>query len=278
MPPLTCWTVLRLDSTPITPGASAALASGAVAAQAVKPPMPSAMVSRPAAIVLAVRGWAVRSGPRSAATDTPGTVIAWVVIDTGSLLRKRLSDLLTGGSSRWPQAGRARGPLIEMVQDLAARADPLDDALAQHEDGIDLIEDAGPMADDDDHRPILLHRGDCLVERRLALGVKIGVRLVEHDQPGAAQQRTRQADPLALAARQQSALLADAGLVALGQAQDQLVGAGDLGRVDDLLGRGRSQPGDVLGHRAVEQRDLLGQVADMLAEIAAVPGRDVGTA
>src|SRR3954468_2262551 len=118
MPPLTCWTVLRLDSTPITPDASAALASGAVAAQAVKPPMPSAMVSTPAAIVLAVRGWAIRSGPRSAATDTPGTVIAWVVIDTGSLLRKRLSDLgdlLTGGSSRWPQAGRARGPLIEMV-------------------------------------------------------------------------------------------------------------------------------------------------------------------
>src|SRR3954468_19001909 len=81
MPPLTCWTVLRLDSTPITPDASAALASGAVAAQAVKPPMPSAMVSTPAAIVFAVRGWAARSGPTSAATDTPGTAITWVAID-----------------------------------------------------------------------------------------------------------------------------------------------------------------------------------------------------
>src|SRR4051812_33233111 len=278
MPPRTCWTVLRLDSTPITPGASAALASGAVAAQAVKPPRPSAMVSRPATIVFAVRGWAARSGP--AATDTPEAGITWLVtIDMASLLGKRLSDLgdlLTGGSGRWPQAGRARNPLVETVQDLAARADHLDDAMAQQQDGIDLIEDAGPVADDDDHRAVLFHRGDRLVQRRLALAVKVGVRLVEHDQPGPAQQRARQADALALAARQQSALLADAGLVALGQAQDQLMGAGDPGRVDDLLGRGRSEPGNVLGHRAVEQGDLLGQVADMLAELAALPGRDVG--
>src|SRR3954471_24747296 len=84
MPPLTCWTVLRLDSTPITPGASAALASGAVAAPAVKPPRPSAMVSTPAVIVLAVRGWAARSGPPSAATDTPEAGITWLVtIDMG---------------------------------------------------------------------------------------------------------------------------------------------------------------------------------------------------
>src|SRR4051794_7894562 len=140
MPPLTCWTVLRLDSTPITPGASAALASGAVAAQAVKPPMPSAMVSRPAAIVFVVRGWAARSGPTSAATDTPEAGITWVTIDMGLTPGEAVERF--GRSADWrlrPQAGRARDPLVETVQDLAARADHLDDAMAQQEDGIDLI-------------------------------------------------------------------------------------------------------------------------------------------
>src|SRR5689334_19088085 len=120
-----------------------------------------------------------------------------------SSLMERLSDLsdgLTVSSGRWPQVGRARDPLVETVQDLAARANHLNGAVAQHEDGIDLIENAGPVADDDDHGAIPLYRGDRLVQGRLALGVQVGVRLVQHDQPGSAQQRACQADALALAA------------------------------------------------------------------------------
>src|SRR5690349_14522094 len=89
------------------------------------------------------------------------------IMTRSSYLIELMIDLrhrLTVIPDRRPQIGRARDPLVETVQDLAARANHLDGAVAQHEDRIDLIEDAGPVADDDDHGAIPLYRGDRLVQ------------------------------------------------------------------------------------------------------------------
>ena len=55
-------------------------------------------------------------------------------------------------------------------------------------------------------------------QRLVALGVEIGVGLVEHDQERIAIERARQRDALRLPGRQRGALLADLGVVALAAA------------------------------------------------------------
>ena len=97
--------------------------------------------------------------------------------------------------------------------------------------------------------------------------VETRIGLVEHHEEGIAIERTRQADPLALSRRQGGATLAHLGLIAVRQAEDQLVDTGGLRRRDHLRRvRLRLQPGDVLRDRAGEQLHVLRQVADMLAQ------------
>ena len=69
-------------------------------------------------------------------------------------------------------------------------------------------------------------------QRGFAVRVQTGVRLVEHDHARPAVQRARQPDPLALAAGEMAAGVADLGVVALRQGQDHLVHAGGLRRGD----------------------------------------------
>ena len=71
---------------------------------------------------------------------------------------------------------------------------------------------------------------------------------------------------LPLAAGEDLAALADQRIVAVGQPQDELVGAGGAGGGDDLRPRGVGPAvGDVLGDRAVEQERLLQHDADVAA-------------
>ena len=81
------------------------------------------------------------------------------------------------------------------------------------------------------------HAQDRLGQRLLALAVQVGVRLVQHHQERLAVERAGQPDPLALAGRQHRPALADLGLVALRQAQDQLVHPGRLRGRDDASAR-----------------------------------------
>ena len=71
--------------------------------------------------------------------------------------------------------------------------------------------------------------------------------------------------------------LAEIGVVAPGQAKDELVDAGDLGRRHHLgVGDVRLEAGDVVADGAGEQLGVLRQVADVAAEVLAVPGENVG--
>ena len=55
------------------------------------------------------------------------------------------------------------------------------------------------MRHHDDDAAALAHAEDCLRERLVAVGVEIGIGLVEHDQERVAVERARERDALALA-------------------------------------------------------------------------------
>ena len=74
------------------------------------------------------------------------------------------------------------------------------------------------MRDDDHDAAALAHAEDGAAQRLVALGVEIGIGLVEHHQERIAVERARERDALRLAGRQRRALLADLGLVAFAAA------------------------------------------------------------
>ena len=62
----------------------------------------------------------------------------------------------------------------------------------------------------------------------LALRVEIGIGLIEHHKEWVAEYGPRKADALALAGRQRHATLAYSCRISLGQAEDDVMNAGDL--------------------------------------------------
>ena len=114
-------------------------------------------------------------------------------------------------------------------------------------------------------------------ERRLALGIEVRIGFVEHDEERFAVQRPSETYALTLARRQQRPAVADGGRVPLRQRYDQIVCAGRHGRFEyGLLVRSGLEPADVVGDRAVEQRDFLWQVADVATKRVAVPLVEAG--
>ena len=87
---------------------------------------------------------------------------------------------------------------------------------------------------------------------------------------GSPKTRPRQRQPLPLAAGEPRAGVGQPGLVALRQPADQLVHAGEPRGGDDVGHVGVAEAGDVLAHLAVEEQRVLRQVADRLAEAAAL--------
>ena len=130
----------------------------------------------------------------------------------------------------------------------------------------------GPVSDDDDDAATQTDLQDGAVERRVTLGVEVRVRFVEHDQERLAVECTGQRNTLALADGQRFAMAADVGLVAVGEAEDQIVHAGRPGRRDDRCGRRiRIEPRNVLGDGAGHQFDVLRQVSDVTAALGRRP-------
>ena len=113
-------------------------------------------------------------------------------------------------------------------------------------------------------------------QRRLAFLVEARIGLVEHQQARPAEQGAGEADALALAAREMEAALADLGLVAVRQAQDHVVHAGEARSLDDVVGIGVGEAPDVVLYGAAEQGDVLRQVADVAADLGAIQRREVG--
>ena len=118
---------------------------------------------------------------------------------------------------------RAEGLHAAVLQDqkLIDRLDPDRPVRNHHHDGAAFARGA--------HRPR---------QRLIALGIEIGVRLVEHDQERIAVERPRQRHALRLAGRKRGALLADLGVVAVAHLDDHLVDARLLGGRDDGIGAG----------------------------------------
>ena len=88
--------------------------------------------------------------------------------------------------------------------------------------------------------------------------------VVEDEHGRVDQQRPGDRHALALAARERVAAFADDGVVAVGEAHDELVGIGGLGRRDDLLHcRPRLAVGDVVPDGDREQERLVEDEADL---------------
>ena len=114
-------------------------------------------------------------------------------------------------------------------------------------------------------------RADGCHEVCLAALVEAAVGLVEHEQTRVAVHGARQSDALTLAAGQGAAVVADFGIQAMRQLRDDGVEAGQRGGGAHLVHVDLAKAGDVLGERAVEELDVLRQVADMRAEFGLVP-------
>ena len=128
----------------------------------------------------------------------------------------------------------------------------------------------------DDERGAPLHQAlERGLHQRLALGVERGGGLVEQQQRRVAQDRARDRDALALAARQRHAALADRRVVALRQALDELVGKRLLGRAPHVgVGRLRPAEPDVVGGGRTEHDGILRHQRDAPAQLHRVGIRD----
>src|SRR4030095_11471510 len=134
----------------------------------------------------------------------------------------------------------------------------------------------GAMGDDDGGDPLFTQGGQSGGEGGFAGAVEVGVGFVEDDESGIAVQGAGEGDPLALPGREAPTLIPDRGVVALGQAQDEIVGLGPLGGGDDGLGIDGAEAGDIVVDGAVEYLDVRRDVADPGAEVLTRPVGDVG--
>ncbi len=152
----------------------------------------------------------------------------------------------------------------------------LDDAASlDDEDRVGSPDRRQPVGDDEGRAP--LHQlGEALLDQGLALAVERGGGLVEDQDSRVGQDRAGDRDPLALAAGELDAPLADDRVVALRQLLDELVAVGDAGRPEDLLPRGVGpRVGDVLEDRTVEEEVVLEDDADLRAVVGQADLREV---
>ncbi|EGY00670.1 hypothetical protein AZA_76900 [Nitrospirillum viridazoti Y2] len=129
------------------------------------------------------------------------------------------------------------------------------------------IDDGGQAVGDDQGGAPLLQPAQGVLHQALGLAVQRRGRLVQQQHRGVLQHGAGDGDALALAAGQLHAILAHPGVIALGQAQDEVVCRRRLGRRLDLLLRGaHAAIGDIAAHRVVEQPRLLADQADGAAQ------------
>ena len=131
------------------------------------------------------------------------------------------------------------------------------------------------MGDQNHRAALLFHLHHGLHQGGLAQIIQVGVRFIQHQQGWRAVERTGQTDALALAAREHAAGLADGGVIALGEMKNHVVHAAGLGGSNHTLGIDVAEAADVFGNGAVEEFDILGQIANGGAHLGLVPGEDV---
>ena len=134
-------------------------------------------------------------------------------------------------------------------------------AVLKHKELVGEIDDRPAMGNHDHRRAAIPSLAQRRHQRSLARGIEEGVRFIEDQHDGRAVERAGEGDPLRLAQRQSGPHQAKAGIVCLGQVQDQFVHAcfsrgRDHSFVDRacLIGsRSHRETADILLDRAFEQ-------------------------
>ena len=132
------------------------------------------------------------------------------------------------------------------------------------------------MSDYNNCAAALLDPAQRLDQFFFALVVKIGIWLIQYEQFRVAEYGARHADALSLAAGEHAARASDYGVIALWQAQDHLVDTRETGGRHNFFRVCLLKAADVVGNSAIEQFNVLGQVADMRPQLTAVPAGDIG--
>src|SRR5687767_2415355 len=134
----------------------------------------------------------------------------------------------------------------------------LDDAALLDGDDAVAVAHGRQAVRDDEHGAALADVAHVALDRLLGFEVEGAGRLIEDQDARVGDQSARDRDALALAARERAAALADHGIVAFRQLQNEVVRAGELGGRDHVVERHAGiRERDVLAHRPIEQHVLL---------------------
>ena len=136
-------------------------------------------------------------------------------------------------------------------------------AVLNHEDAVGAA-DGGKAVRDDEGRAPLERGNDGLLNLLLRFGIDGGGGLVQHEDGGPGDQRAGEGDQLLLSRGKAVSALADVGIIALLELQDEILRVDQPGGLlDFLVGRVQTAIADVLADGAGEQVRLLKHIAQM---------------
>src|SRR5262245_57485788 len=158
-----------------------------------------------------------------------------------------------------------RGVTATFAEQFVMAAALDDGAGLDHQDAVG-VHDGGEAVGDYDGGAPFAEFGERLLDVTLGFRIERGGGLVEQDDRRIPDQRARDRDALALAARQFEAVFANRRVVATRKDHDEIVRMRGLGRGDDFgLGRTGPAEGDVVAHRSPEQKYVLTDGRDLFA-------------
>ena len=173
-------------------------------------------------------------GPVARATEREGAGRG-EIHERPALSPRPLSGPRVATSARGRELERMEAPEhAVLAQELVVGAFLHDAALVEHGDPVGEA-DGGQAVRDEDDGPALGEIGESLLHDVLALGVEIGGGLVQDEDRGILQERSREGDPLPLPPGELHAALPGQALVAVGHRDDEVVGVGGPGGALDLL-------------------------------------------
>src|SRR5690606_9888630 len=162
-----------------------------------------------------------------------------------------------------------------LAEEFLVRAALDDAALVHHEDLVGGLDGGEAVRDDEGGAPAA-EVLEAVADEGLALGVEAGGGLVEDEDAGVGDDRTRDGDALPLSAGELDAALADDGVVAVVEALDELIAVRDAGGGADLLDAGAgARERDVLADGAVEEEVVLEDDAELGAVVLEPHGGEV---
>src|SRR6266852_5998591 len=153
--------------------------------------------------------------------------------------------------------GRGGGRRIHPPDQLVMTALLEDGALLDDHDSVCAPHRAQAVRDQENGAPCT-HLAQVPLNDALGFVVEGARGLIEDQNAGIDDERPRNGNPLPLATRQRAAVLADHGVVAFGKSRDEVVRSRKpRGASDGIQGLARIGQGDIVPHRAIEEKILL---------------------